>query len=98
LIAICDAAWNSTDQPSSGRPELIEKLKAAGSRLVLVGRAAAIEEAWHIIGKGRHFLWRFDSVGGDAQNARSIAVGIRGVIVPYSAAPGRPLAVQRNFP
>jgi NADPH:quinone reductase-like Zn-dependent oxidoreductase len=75
------------------RPELIDELKAAGADVVLIDEPAAIEEAVRIIGKGSVRL-AVDSVGGDATATLVQLLSDRGVLVSYSAATGRPMAVN----
>src|SRR5258708_596330 len=78
------------------RPELIGELKAAGADVVLMDEPAAIEEAVRSIGKGSVRL-AVDSVGGDATATLVQLLSDRGVLVSYSAATGRPMAVNALF-
>ena len=75
------------------RPELIDELKAAGADVVLMDEPVAIEEAVSIVGKGSVRL-AVDSVGGDATTRSFNCCSDRGVLVSYSAATGRPMAVN----
>jgi NADPH:quinone reductase-like Zn-dependent oxidoreductase len=78
------------------RLELIDELKAAGADVVLMDEPAAIEEAVRIIGKGSVRL-AVDSVGGDATATLVQLLSDHGVLVSYSAATGRPMAVNALF-
>ena len=64
--------------------------------MVLMDEPAAIEEAVRIIGKGSVRL-AVDSVGGDATATLVQLLSDRGVLVSYSAASGRPMAVNALF-
>jgi NADPH:quinone reductase-like Zn-dependent oxidoreductase len=75
------------------RPELIDELKAAGADVVLMDEPSAVEEALRVIGKGSVRL-AVDSVGGDATATLVQLLSDRGVLVAYSSASGRPLAVN----
>jgi NADPH:quinone reductase-like Zn-dependent oxidoreductase len=77
------------------RSELIGELKAAGD-VVLMDEPEAVEEAVRIVGKGSVRL-AVDSVGGDATATLVQLLSDRGVLVSYSAASGRPLAVNSLF-
>jgi NADPH:quinone reductase-like Zn-dependent oxidoreductase len=78
------------------RPELIDELKAAGADVVLMDESAAIAESVRIVGKGSVRL-AVDSVGGDATATLVQLLSDRGVLVSYSAATGRPMAVNALF-
>src|SRR5246127_4288152 len=75
------------------RRGLIHELKAAGADLVLVDEPAAVEEAARVIGKGSVRL-AVDSVGGDATATLIQMLSDRGVLVTYSSASGKPMAVD----
>src|SRR5246500_3941265 len=78
------------------RPELIDELKAAGADVVLMDEPAAVEEAVRVIGKGSVRL-AVDSVGGDATATLLQTLSDRGVLVTYSAATGRPMAINALY-
>jgi len=75
------------------RRELIDELEAAGADLVLLDEAAAVEAAARAVGKGSVRL-AVDSVGGDATATLVQLLSDRGVLVSYSSATGRPMAVN----
>ena len=75
------------------RRELIDELKAAGADLVLMDEPGAVEEAARAVGKGSVRL-AVDSVAGDATATLLQMLSDRGVLVTYSSASGRPLAVD----
>jgi NADPH:quinone reductase-like Zn-dependent oxidoreductase len=75
------------------RPELIDELKAAGADVVLLDEPAAVEEAVRLIGKGSVRL-AVDAVGDYATATLVQLLSDRGVLVSYSAATGRPMAIN----
>ena len=75
------------------RRELIDELKAAGADLVLMDEPGAVEEAARVVGKGSVRL-AVDSVAGDATATLLQMLSDRGVLVTYSSASGKPLAVD----
>ena len=74
------------------RPELISELEAAGADLALVDEPVAVEKA-RVGGEGSVRL-AVDSVGGDATATLIQMLSDRGVLVTYSSASGKPMAVN----
>jgi NADPH:quinone reductase-like Zn-dependent oxidoreductase len=75
------------------RPELIGELEAAGADLALVDEPVAVEKAARVVGEGSVRL-AVDSVGGDATATLIQMLSDRGVLVTYSSASGKPMAVN----
>src|ERR1700758_948184 len=75
------------------RPELIGELEAAGADLALVDEPVAVEKAARVVGGGSVRL-AVDSVGGDATATLIQMLSDRGVLVTYSSASGKPMAVD----